>query len=176
MSGFFQQIKKNWTLARRDWRQTLLFGLIWAIFMAVHTLGSLYGQGWQDITSIAKLTLLIFIGALIGGMLGWFLATLLGAHRIAPKRFAVACVFILLATVGVMASLFALQYRQYFSQWHMSTFSIGWFYQLVFTGASALYLFAVQGLRLLLPFGPVALVLASLYFAKTTSRDNSSGD
>jgi uncharacterized membrane protein YsdA (DUF1294 family) len=176
MSGIFQQIKKNWTLARRCWRQTLMFSLIWAIFLAVHTLGSLYWQGWQDITSIAKLTLLIFIGALFGGMLGWFLAILLGAHRIAPKRFAVAFVFILLATVGAMVALFALQFRQYYTQWHMPAFTIGWAYQLVFTGISALYLFAVQGLRLLLPFGPVALVLAPLYFVKTTSRDNSIGD
>jgi len=176
MNRFWRQLRPNWWLARQRWPQSLLFGLIWALFLAVHTLGYLYWHGWQDRASIFSLTLVIFIGALLGGSIGWFIATLLSAHRLAPKRFAVAFVFILLATVGAMAALFALQYRQYYAQWHMPAFTIGWTYQLVFTGVSALYLFAVQGLRLLLPFGPVALVLASLYFAKTTSRDNSSGD
>ena len=166
LSNPIQARKSNFQLALTHWWQAILFGLLWGCFLALHTVGKLYWSGWQEPFAIWQLALLMFIGTSVGGTFGWFFSIWLSAHRVAPKRFAASFVLILLFTVGTTALLFALQYRLYYSQWHMSAFSIGWFFQLFFTGLSALYLFAVQGLRLLLPFAPLGLVIAAIIFAK----------
>ena len=161
-----QTRKSNFRLALTRWRQAIVFGLLWGGFLSLHSAGKLYWSGWQEQSAIWQLALLMFVGTSIGGALGWLLSIWFSAHRISPKRFAASFVLILLFTVGVTALLFALQYRLYYSQWHMPAFSLGWFFQVLFTGLSALYLFAVQGLRLLLPFAPLGLFVAAILFAK----------
>lgn len=161
-----QARKSNFRIALAHWRQTIGFSLIWGCFLSLHTAGKLYWSGWQEPSLIWQMVLLMFVGTTIGGALGWFFSIWFSAHRISPKRFATSFVLILIFTVGTTALLFALQYRLYYSQWHMPALSIGWFYQVLFTGLSALYLFAVQGLRLLLPFAPLGLVCAAIIFAK----------
>jgi len=164
--------QSNLKTALVHWRQVILFGLVWAAFLTIHTISKLFWDGWQDHQSILYLAFLIFTGTFIGGCIGWFTSIWFSAHRIGPKRFATTFVLILLFTIGVTAGLFALQYRIYYSQWHMSAFSIGWFYQVIFTGLSALYLFAVQGLRLLLPFSPLGLFIATAIFVKIAPKNN----
>ena len=166
LNNTIQAHKSNYRLALTCWRQSVVFGLLWGCFLAIHSVGKLYWSGWQEPSAIWQLALLMFVGTSIGGAFGWFFSIWFSAHRIAPKRFAASFVLILIITVGTTALLFALQYRLYYSQWHMPAFSIGWFFQLLFTGLSALYLFAVQGLRLLLPFAPVGLIIAAILFAR----------
>lgn len=161
-----QTRKSNIRLALSHWRQAIVFGMMWGGFLALHSAGKLYWSGWQEPSAIWQLVLLMFVGTSIGGTFGWFLSNCFSAHRVSPKRFATSFVLILLFTVGTTALFFALQYRLYYSQWHMPTFSIGWFFQVLFTGLSALYLFAVQGLRLLLPFAPLGLFIAAIIFTK----------
>ena len=163
--------RSNLKFALLHWRQSILFGLIWAAFLAVHTVAKMLWDGWQDHQSIQQLAILIFAGTFVGGSIGWLTSIWFSAHRIAPKRFATSLVLILLFTIGVTAGLFALQYRLYYSQWHMSVFTIGWFFQVLFTGLSALYLFAVQGLRLLLPFSPLGLLVATAIFVRFAPRN-----
>ena len=160
----------NLALARQNFLQAIQFGLIWGMLLALHTIAKLYWLGWQSFNSIQPLALVIFAGTFVGGTMGWFIAIWLSAHRQPAKKFATTLVSILLFTVGTTALIFAMQYRIYYSQWHMPAFSIGWFFQLFFTGISALYLFAVQGLRLLLPFAPVGLLIASAYFVKLSPK------
>lgn len=162
----------NLSLAIKQWRRAILFGIAWSAFLSLHTIAKLNWLGWQDLHSIFNLAILIFAGTFAGGALGWFMSIWLGAHRIAPKRLAISFVLILLFTVGTTALLFALQYRLYYSQWHMPAFSIGWFFQVFFTGLSAFYLFAVQGLRILLPFAPLGLAIAAVVFVKTSQNTN----
>ena len=168
-------LKNNWTLARHKWWQSLSFGLLWGFFLAAHSFVSLYLLGWQNFNSIGKFSLLVLAGPIMGGAAGWFAAPLLGAPRIAQKRLATAMVLILLFTIGTTALLFALQYRIYYAQWHMATLSIGWIFQFVFTTASAMYLFAVQGLRTMLPLGPLALLVAAWIFMKSVRAETVHG-
>ncbi len=167
LSNTDQSRKSNFRVALIHWRQAIVFGLLWGGFLALHAAAKLYWSGWQELSAIWQMALLMFVGTSIGGAFGWFYSIWFSAHRVAPKRFAASFVLILLFTVGTTALLFALQYRLYYSQWHMPTFSIGWYFQVLFTGLSALYLFAVQGLRLLLPFAPLGLFIAAIIFAKT---------
>ncbi len=166
------KLKQNLHLALSHWQQAVLFGTIWSVFLTTHSYVKLSIHGWQDAHSMLQVSVLFLAGTFLGGTIGWFMSILLGAHRIAAKRFAVAMVIIPIATIGLTAGLFILQYRLYFSQWHMSAFTIGWLYQLAFTSISALYLFAVQGLRTMLPLAPLVSLLAAFVFVKRAPLSN----
>ena len=73
---------------------------------------------------------------------------------------------LILGTAGITAFFFFLQYRLYYAQWHDQSFSEMWIVQMLFTGATAVYIFAVSGLRMLLPFGLPVLFGAALVFAR----------
>ncbi len=77
--------------------------------------------------------------------------------------FAASFVLLGLGTIVLTALTFAFDFWWYFSQWHGDIFSKLWLNQFFFTFASAIYQFLVSGLRLYLPFGLVALVIASLW-------------
>jgi hypothetical protein len=59
-----------------------------------------------------------------------------------------------------------MDYRSFYSRWHAPFGSVIWMFQFVFTGASAVYQFAVLGSRLFMPLGLLFLVATSLYLAK----------
>ena len=63
------------------------------------------------------------------------------------------------------SAIFAVIFRQYYAQWHGDPFTRIWLVQLVFTTASALYQFAVLGIRLYLPVGVIFLFAASWLLA-----------
>jgi hypothetical protein len=76
------------------------------------------------------------------------------------------------------AFVFFLQYRIYFSQWHAHALSETWFWQIGFTGATAVYLFIVSGVHYIFPYGIVVLIGVSALFCKWSGGgpgDNVSG-
>ncbi|WP_309086543.1 hypothetical protein [Chelativorans sp.] len=73
-----------------------------------------------------------------------------------------------LATVGVTALLFAVDYRAYYAASHAHTLSYVWMLQLIGTTLNASYQFAVIGLRLYFPIGLIGLFAASFWFAART--------
>lgn len=83
-----------------------------------------------------------------------------------------AAVFLLLSsgTIGMTALLFAFDFWLYFTQWHAPLFSKFWLVQLVFTFGSAVYQFLVSGVRMYLPFGLIALLIASFWATKRIMR------
>ncbi|MEL6751667.1 MAG: hypothetical protein AAFO70_06265, partial [Pseudomonadota bacterium] len=84
-----------------------------------------------------------------GGLAG--LAATWVAPRISKptRRFALTAFTIAAVAIGVLAAIYALQYRIYFSQWHAASFSITWIYQTIFTTLGSIYLFLSTGLVLL---------------------------
>lgn len=100
-----------------------------------------------------------------GGVLGWLAALPLfhvrARGRARETRLALALLCLTAGTVASTALLFALQYRLFYAQWHEPFGTRIWALQFAFTSASALYQFAVLGLRLFLPFGFVCLIAAS---------------
>ncbi|MGV8936810.1 MAG: hypothetical protein ACOH2J_06775 [Allorhizobium sp.] len=100
-----------------------------------------------------------------GGVLGWLAALPLfharAQGRAAEVRLAMALLCLTAGTTLSTASLFALQYRLFYAQWHEPFATRIWFFQFAFTSASAIYQFAVLGLRLFFPFGFVCLFAAS---------------
>ncbi|WP_230171740.1 hypothetical protein [Rhizobium sp. CECT 9324] len=143
------------------------FGAIaWGLAMAgcftlsVHLLGRSGGSHQP---------LLAFIyGA--GGALAWLTALpiirVAAFGRQSETVLAAWFLFLGMGTIAVTAGLFALQYRIFYAQWHAPFLSRVWFLQQIFTSASALYQFAVLGLRHFLPFAFLLLFVVSLAMSR----------
>lgn len=135
--------------------------LVWGAAMALSALLSLGLDNRLETYHLPAILLLYFLGGLFGWLLMLPLIRRLGAGRPAESRFAAALLFLTLGTVLSTALLFALQYRLFYARWHEAFGTRIWAFQFAFTSASAVYQFAVLGLRLFLPFGLVCLIGAS---------------
>jgi hypothetical protein len=82
------------------------------------------------------------------------------------RRFAVAFAAFGIASMLCVAFVFSMHYRIYYSQWHDPFPSVVWAFQFMFTGATAVYQFAVLGTRMFFPVGLIALFLVSLWQAR----------
>ena len=98
----------------------------------------------------------------------WF--TRIIARKNRSSAFAAMFVMLSIGTMGLTALIFAFDFWLYFSQWHGDVFSALWTNQFVFTFAAAIYQFFVSGVRLYLPFGLIALLIASFWTSKRIMR------
>jgi hypothetical protein len=144
----------------------IIGALLWGALMLVSAMAALYLRNGMQTSHIGDLAILYFGG----GLLAWPFILLLGrflAHRRAIEtRFAAFFVSLSACTILMTAFLFAMDYRIFYSRWHASTGSLTWFFQLVFTGASSVYQFAVLGLPLFFPLGFLCLLATSFVLAK----------
>lgn len=139
----------------------------WGAVAGLCALGGLMLGGWQTPAKIRSVFLLFGLGGFVAFPFGIYLARLLAQWRSSGETaFAAAFVSFALATIAATAALYGLQYREYYAQWHEEAFSRIWFLQFVHTLAAAAYQFAVLGVRLYFPVGFVALLAASLWFAR----------
>lgn len=140
--------------------------LAWAMAMATSFQLSVHLFGRA--TSSHDLALTLIYAA--GGLLGWLVALpliYLFNRRGQPQTVLAAWLLLLgVVTVGAIAGVYALQYRAFYAQWHAPFPSRIWVYQQIFTTASALYQFAVLGLRHLMPTGLVLLLALSILMAR----------
>lgn len=109
-----------------------------------------------------QLTILFFAGGLIAWPVAIFLIRFCSLGRSLEVWTAASILFLSTTTIAITSTTFALIYRSYYVQWHDTALTKLWLIQLVFTTASALYQFAVIGLRLYLPIGPLFLLAAAL--------------
>ncbi|MEM7300464.1 MAG: hypothetical protein AAF468_05220 [Pseudomonadota bacterium] len=120
-------------------------------------------HGWQNSDAIWYVVILFAAGGMLSGAMCWQGAAW-KPFRTSRHRFWLFPALLTIITIGGTACLFALQYRLYYAQWHFDFPSIGWFFQLAFTSAAAVYLFAGSGIRLLWPFGFAAICCAGLAY------------
>lgn len=146
-------------------RLAIVGSAIWGLSMGTSALLALLLDRWETPVLVRTIVVLFALGGAFAFPIGWTMARLLSRGR--PPETALAAAFVSLgvATIGVTALLYALQYRSYYAEWHAVPFTITWAFQFVFTGLVALYQFAVLGLRLYFPVGFVALFAAALWFA-----------
>ena len=140
--------------------------LLWGIAMGASALLVLVLENWETPQKIRTVTALFALGGAAAFPVGLTLARFLSHRRRRETAFASAFLSFAFATVCVTAGFFALQYREYYAEWHADTFTRIWFLQLAYTIAAALYQFAVLGLRLFFPLGFVTLLVASFWFAR----------
>jgi hypothetical protein len=147
-------------------RAALFGALAWAVAMGASALANLFSYDWQTATKIRFVALLFAAAGALAFPVGLYFARLFSAGRNGQTAFAAAFVSLAIFTAAFTSGFFALQYRFYYAEWHAPAFSITWGFQFAFTGAAALYQFAVLGVRLYFPIGFIALILASLWFAR----------
>ncbi|WP_299862648.1 hypothetical protein [uncultured Hoeflea sp.] len=152
--------------ARIGWRESLTGALGWGAAMALSAQASLWLSNAAITTHYWSLTALIFAGAALAWPPSLAAFRFLSFGRPRQTAFAAAFLCLTVLTIGITATLFAFIFRQFYAQWHGDPFTKLWVIQLVFTVASALYQFAVMGLRLYLPLGIGFLLIASLLLAR----------
>lgn len=147
-------------------RLAITGAVLWGALMALSAFVGLWMLEWQTTAKIQALVVLYAAGGVVAFPLAYAFARFASLGRSREIAFASALLGLALATIGVTALIFALDYRIYYASWHANAFTITWIYQLVFTVLGAFYQFGVLGLRLYLPLGFVALVVAALLFAR----------
>jgi len=144
----------------------LIGALLWASLITLSVTFSAYGL--HRLPSIHKTIVLglYFCGAALAWLAALPLMRFASLARPPETRFAAAFLFLGTGTAVLTALLFALHYRQFYAQWHQPFGTRIWFFQFIFTFASAVYQFAVLGLRHYLPFGLILLIGASILHAR----------
>jgi len=152
--------------AKLSWRDIVYGAIGWGAAMAISAQASI----WLSVAALTShywsLTALVFCGAAIAWPLSLAAFRFIAFRRAREAAFAAAFLCLTVFTIGVTSVSFALIYRHFYADWHGDMMTKLWLVQLVFTMASALYQFAVQGLRLYLPLGVVFLFAASYLLAR----------
>ncbi|MCA1442396.1 hypothetical protein I6F07_19685 [Ensifer sp. IC4062] len=151
-------------------RETLIGAPAWALAMAISAWLALWLRGNEADFHLRDILLLYAIGGLLSWPLSLFAARYAAHGRAVETRFAAFLLCLIAGTAGTTACLFAFDYRIFYAQWHAAAGTRTWLFQFLFTSLAALYQFLVLGVRLYLPLGLAALVVASLWFARSDMR------
>jgi hypothetical protein len=165
-TGFARRFIARLCLSVPSLTHALVGALLWGTLMGASALTNLLWDAWETTGQIRFVSMIYVVGGFFAFPLGLFVAKFIAIGRSGETAFAAAFLGFAFATVAVTAMVYAVQYRTYYAEWHSPTFSILWFFQLVFTAFVSFYQFAVLGLRLFFPLGFVALFAASLWFAR----------
>ncbi len=140
--------------------------ICWGAAMAASAIAALYLRNGLLTSHLGALTLIYFFG----GALSWLILVPLtqrfARQRPTSARFTAFFLALSVGTAAMTAFLFAMDYRWFYSRWHAPFGSLIWIFQFLFTGASAVYQFAVLGLALFLPLGLLCLIVVSAYLAR----------
>jgi hypothetical protein len=154
------------TLALPTWPVAALGALFWAAAMSASAAINLLGDGWETPAKIAEVAIVFAAGAAVAFPLAYAASAILAGNRGWETRLAAAFLCFTVMTVGVTGVFYALDYRQYYANWHAEAFSWVWMHQFAFTVAGALVQFAVTGVRFYFPIGFAALTAVSIWFAR----------
>ncbi len=138
--------------------------LLWSALMALSAAAALWASARTSGPGVLAIAVLFAAGGLTAFAPAITIANLFASHS-RQKRFAAIFVSLTIFTIGLTASLYALHFRFYFSQWHADPLTIRWAFEFAFTIAAALYQFAVLGMRLFFPVGLIALFAVSYWYA-----------
>jgi hypothetical protein len=145
---------------------TFVGAAVWGLAIAACAAYGLYADGWQTTARTREVLIIYVAGAFASFPLALYAARFLALGRSRDVAFAAFLLALGCITIGITATIYALDYRNYYTQWHAEPFTVTWMFQFGFTVAGALYQFAVLGLRLYMPFGLLALLVAAIWFAR----------
>lgn len=143
----------------------LVFGLAYGAAITATVMLTLQLREVGMAGRVAEIIRTFAIGGTLGGAIAWAAAAAVAGHRPATARFAAMLVAATTATAGATAFIYFLKINAHFSEFHEDFATTAWIVQTIFTGASAAFVFAAIGLRMMLPLGLVTLFTAALVFA-----------
>lgn len=161
-----QTLSRPTTWAAPRFGRIMLNAALWAAVMAISAWHGMWTLEWETKARVARIVLLFAVGAFLAFPFGILIARLLTWRGSREVAFAAAFLSLTVATIGVTALIFAFDYRTYYAEWHDDTFSVRLVFEIVFTTLSAVYQFAVLGVRLYFPIGFLGLFVASWLFAR----------
>ena len=138
------------------------FALAFALLVPIHA----YFLDQPVGARVGAIAVIFFVGSLLGGVFAWTLACLIARGLRPTSRFTCALVSFSVFVPPATAFVFYLQYQDYYSQWHHPFLTEVWFWQVGFTGAAALYIFAVAAVKYIFPLGLFLLIGAALWFTR----------
>ncbi|MBO6539342.1 MAG: hypothetical protein JJ969_08075 [Rhizobiaceae bacterium] len=138
----------------------------WAVAMAASAAVSLLVGGRLEPEHSQTVIVIFALGGVLSFPVALYATRLMVPGARAERRYAAALFNLGICTILATAFVFAMHYRIYFAQWHGDFPSVQWVFQLLFTGAGAVYQFAVLGTRHFFPLGIVLLFGASLLVAR----------
>ncbi|MDI7863304.1 hypothetical protein MRS76_15200 [Rhizobiaceae bacterium n13] len=144
----------------------LLGALAWGGLMTLSAVVALYFTHHLTTFHMPSLVLLFFSGGLVGWVAALPFAGAVAHGRRPETRFAAFFLIISVGTIGITALLFAADFRLYSAPWNNPSGLLRGLLQFLFAALSAMYQFAVLGVRLYLPLGLFFLVITSLLLAK----------
>lgn len=140
----------------------LLATVIWSLAMGASAWLNL--SHWVTEERFLDLVALFTLGAMPAVPLTMAVLRFTSRWRLSKEqRFALSFLLMAVLTIGCTALLFSQFYRLMYVEWHAESLSRIWFWQFIFTTASAFYQFAVLGLQLYFPAGFATLFLLSLW-------------
>jgi len=151
--------------ARLRGGRLVVFAVGWALVMPFCAAVSLVGNGWPADDHLIAAVLPFGVGGLVASIAAVYAAVMVSWHREPTARFATFFSLLTVFTLLFTALVFSLHYRLYYSEWHAAPFTVVWVMQTLFTGIGSLYLFAVNGPILLLPWGAAVAILAAVLFS-----------
>lgn len=161
-----------WPALKAGFLPVPVFALAFAALVPVHAL-------WLEQPLSARIvaaSLIFFAGGLAGGGFAWIATALFARGRVWSARFSLALIANAVSVPPATAFLFFLQYRTYYAQWHEDPFTTVWVWQIAFTGATALYLFAVSAVKYIFPLGlPLLFGIAAVSARCTGMRNRALG-
>ena len=146
----------------------LLFGgaLGWGLVMVASYLLYEWRETGLNRFHIAPMLTITFLGGVLGWLSGLTCARFFGLWRRFETRLAATLFFLCIGTMGFTMVLLALQFRQFYAQWHDPFLTKTWIIQQLETTAGAVYQFLVLGLPHYLPLAFPALIVTSFAVAK----------
>jgi hypothetical protein len=155
--------------SRPSWKEAFFSMLFWSVATVACVLADYFLLRHFLPPATLRIILIFAVGAALAAPLALWCARVF-ARKNQRSCFAAMFVFLSLSTVSFTAFLFSMDFYFYFAHWHGEPFSKLWLIQFAFTFASAIYQFLVSGLRLYLPFGLIAQVVASIWASRHITR------
>lgn len=152
--------------------RALGFALSWAFLMAglVATQLLIGNQGVNERT--VSVVILFFSGGFCGAVFARLFAALITRFRSTPSvRFAAMLLGLSSGTAGMTAFLHFLHFRAFYTEWHSEIWTVHWVVEQIMTGVNSTYIFVVEGMMLLLPWGLILLLAAAYDYAATPVRN-----
>lgn len=140
--------------------------ILWGLAMTFSALASLwFSNGWET-SHLTQIIILVLFSSILAYPLARLALYFLDRKKRFETQLAGSFFCLTIATIGLTAAAYSLDYWSFYVQWHGPTFSRLWAWQFFFTNLGALYQFAVMGLKLYLPLGLIFLILASWLIAR----------
>jgi len=158
--------KAKFKNAARNWPRQIGFACLWCLIVTIGVAVSLRAQGWFWDNDFVFVIVPFTVSSVFAGYLTLLLAQAWVSEKPTLARFSFFFALLCILTVGLTAFIFAVHFRMSAPQWSAALFSFAWFQRTFFAVLSASYLFSVVGLRLLMPWGLIALSVVSIGFSR----------